>query len=161
LAAMALAIMMALLDVGTGPSLSLVASNSAILLVLTVCLVSLYGIAGREPAARESRDITTAEGRTLSSKMVGTLRGARDGYASSRLEVARILRGAANAKLGNSNGVESEKSSESYLRRILDPRSYSEFIAEPEEMAARVETDKLYIERLRSVVESVGRSIGL
>jgi hypothetical protein len=157
---LALAILMAVLDIAMGPSLTLFASNSTILLVLTICLASLYSIAGVQAAREESREISGIEGRTLPARMVGTLRGARDGYASSRREVARILTGAVDARLGNVSGARPRETAEAYLRGILDAQSYSEFIGEPEHMAARVEVAKGYITRLRNAVAVIGGSIG-
>jgi hypothetical protein len=157
--AAALGVFMVALDLTSGPSLSLLALNSTILLTLTVAILAYLAFGRAGGAGEGSSGLPRWTRRTPTQEMTALVKAADAGYTSSRREIARILRSAVQARGGKEPTGVPREGDEEALRSLLGDALYAEFISEAGWKASRVRTSKGYITRLREAAAKLGHPV--
>lgn len=150
--------LMAVQDLVSGPSLNLLAVNSAVLVTLTIASIALLAFNGTGhvwtgAAAAQDRE------RSPTREVLNLLEGARRGYTRDRKEIARTLRAAVEVKLGGKEGHPSREAVDSYLSKSMGQELFSELLSEDQGNAVRVKPTKEYISNLRTAVASLEMSL--
>jgi hypothetical protein len=155
----ALGVFMLVLDLTSGPSLSLLALDSTILLALTLAILAYLAFGRADGDGRRSSGQPRWTKRTPTQEMTSLVRAAEAGYTSSRREVARVLRSAVQARAGDEPTGVPHEGDEEALRSLLGDGLYAEFISEAGWNASRVRTSKGYITRLREAAAKLGHPV--
>ena len=159
-AAIFLATFMVVVDLLYGPSSSLLAANSTMILALTTTSVALIITLSRRPAWKRPEQAVDRMRTTPVRDMVELLKGASKGYTWNRKEIAFALRSAVNAKIDNDAGPLAHETADTYLKSVLGGQTFEEFFSEGGWRAAKVEGSYGYLTRLKAVVASLTQSLG-
>jgi len=159
-AAIFLAIFMAMVDLLSAPSSSLLAANSTMVLALTIMSVSLLAILSRRPVGKRTEQAVGRTRGTPMDEMTELLKGASKGYTWNRKEIALTLRSAVNARIDNDAGPLAHETADAYLRSVLGGQTFEEFFSEDGWRATRVAGSYGYLTRLKVVVASLTQSLG-
>lgn len=158
-AAVGVGSLLSALNLLLSPSLSLLSADSTGVIALTILVLILLGLRDDRPA-REAREPMVYRDRFPAREMYSLVRGARDGYVSSRRGVASVLSGAVTARLDTSRRTPSEPEVERYLRETLGT-SYTQDLFPPQaENRARVPPSPSYVSNLKVALSLLTRRLG-
>jgi hypothetical protein len=146
------------LDLLFGPSLNLLSVNSTgIILVTLSCAAVIVFASPRD--ARRVRVPPSYRLRMPVREMYVVVRGARDGYVSSRRRVSRLFAGAVRAKLDTGRRAISDNEVDTYLREVLASSYSPELFPAEEGNPSRVPYSRTYVAQLREALSLVQRSL--
>ena len=156
--AASLGVLAAVLDFVLAPSLDLLSINSTGLLVLSSLAVVALALAGvRAKPVRNGRSYRV---RRPEADMRRLVRGASEGYVSNRRSIAKMVTGAAVAKLDQGRRPLSEQEVEGHLREVLG-RSYIPVVIAPEtESRTRVPPADGYLAALKEGISLLEKDLG-
>ena len=156
--AASLGVLAATLDLVLAPSLDLLSINSTGLLALSTLAVVALALAGAK--AEPARDARGHRVRRPEADMRRLVRGAREGYVSNRRSIARMVTGAAVAKLDQGRRPPSDQEIEGHLRGVLG-RSYTPVVIAPEtESRTRVPPPDGYLAALKEGISLLEKDLG-
>ena len=150
--------LVASLDSVLGPSLNLLSINSTGLTALTALSVGIILLLGsrRAPPARAPPKYRV---RMPALEMQALVRGAREGYVSNRRGVARVLAGAAKARLDDGRMAPTGPEVEGYLRAALGSSYSGDLFLPQAENRVRVPPSGTYVASLKEAVALLERRL--
>lgn len=159
-AAIFLATFMAMVDLLSAPSSSLLAANSTMVLVLITMSVVLLAILTRRSTGGRTEQAADRTRGTPVNEMAELLKGASKGYTWNRKEIALTLKSAVNAKIGHDADHLAHETADAYLRSVLGSQTFEEFFSEDGWRATRVAGSYGYLTRLKAAVASLTQALG-
>jgi len=146
------------LDLMFGPSLDLLSVNSTGIILVTLSCVAVIAFAG----PRDTRQVQVHPSyrtRMPVRELYIVVRGARDGYVSSRRRISRILAGAARTKLDTGRRTPSDNEVDAYLRAVLTSSYSPELFPAEETNPSRVPSSGTYVASLREALSLLQQSL--
>jgi len=157
--ALGLGVFMMILDSLSGPSQSLLAANSTMMLAVTIITVALLASPGAKPLYGSQGQVRSPTRGTPLNETTEQLKGASKGYTLNRKEIAQTLRAAVNVKIGSETNHLPNEASDAFLMSILGDQTFAEFFSEDGWKATRVSDSISYLARLKAVVVALTKSL--
>jgi hypothetical protein len=143
------------------PSPNLWAVNATVLIILTIEVMFLLALRGTPPPPSPVSGPWHSAMYTPTRRMQALLKGADEGFAQNRKEVAQLLRSAVGAKLATPKGPASRDAVDARILGVLGAKLYSELLPDDSSRPARVRRTTDYILRLKDGLSLLQRSLGV
>ena len=151
--------LVAALDLVLAPSLDLLSINSTGVLALSTMAVAALALAG----ASKTKPAPVGKGyrvRSPEADMHRLVQGASEGYVSNRRSIARMVAGAAAAKLDQGRGPPSDQEVEGHLRGVLGGSYLPVGAAPGTESRTRVPPADGYLAALKAGISLLEEDLG-
>ena len=143
------------------PSLNLWAVNATVLIILTIEVLFLLAMRGTLPPLSSASGRWHSARNTPTRRMHSLLKGADEGFAQNRREVAQLVRSAVGAKLATSTGPASKDTVNARILGVLGPTLFSELFPDDASKPARVRRTPDYIPHLDEGLSLLQRALGV
>jgi hypothetical protein len=146
------------LDLLFGPSLNLLSVNSTGIILIALSCAAVVAFSTPR-STRHVRESPSYRLRMPVQEMYVVVRGARDGYVSSRRRVSRIFAVAARARLDTGRGTLSDDEVDAYLRETLASSYSPELFPAEGRSPSRVPPSGTYVASLKEAISLLQRGL--